>query len=147
MTPSDSKMASGVTFESLLGHFGVGLPESLLSHFWVTLILSGFCRLRSTLTAQRSLVTDFRIPARLLKLVGELIERFFPGKFSAGNLAGTFLTHEIKAQEKFGAFFVRKFIAKKYISCQNSLCKSATLMTSELHPHCPPIKTIANAIP
>ena len=38
---SDSKMGSEVTFESLLGHFGVGLPESLLSHFWVTLILSG----------------------------------------------------------------------------------------------------------
>ena len=33
-------MGSGVTFESCLGHFGVGLTESLLSHFWVTLILS-----------------------------------------------------------------------------------------------------------
>ena len=48
VTPSDSKwlkndpkMGSGVTFESILGHFGVGLPESLLSHFWVTLILYG----------------------------------------------------------------------------------------------------------
>ena len=30
-------MGSEVTFESLLGHFGVGQPESLLSHFWVTL--------------------------------------------------------------------------------------------------------------
>ena len=39
---NDSKMGSGVTFESILGHFGVGLPESLLSHFWVTLILSVF---------------------------------------------------------------------------------------------------------
>ena len=39
---SDSKMGSGVTFEPILGHFGVGLPESLLNHFWVTLILSGF---------------------------------------------------------------------------------------------------------
>ena len=32
-------MGSGVTFESLLGHFGVGLPESLLGHFnsfWVS---------------------------------------------------------------------------------------------------------------
>ena len=30
----DSKMGSGVTFGgSLLGHFGVGLPESLLGHF------------------------------------------------------------------------------------------------------------------
>ena len=27
-------------FESVLGRFGVGLPESFLSHFWVTLILS-----------------------------------------------------------------------------------------------------------
>ena len=35
-------MGSGVTFESILGHFGVGLPESLLSHFSVTLILSVF---------------------------------------------------------------------------------------------------------
>ena len=35
---NDSNMGSGVAFESLLGHFGVGLPESLLSHFWVTLI-------------------------------------------------------------------------------------------------------------
>ena len=26
----------------ILSHFGVGLPESLLSHFWVTLILSVF---------------------------------------------------------------------------------------------------------
>ena len=26
-------MGSGVTFESLLGHFGVGLPESLWGHF------------------------------------------------------------------------------------------------------------------
>ena len=34
---SDSKMRSGVTFESKIGHFGVGLPGSLLSHFWVTL--------------------------------------------------------------------------------------------------------------
>ena len=28
--------------ESLLGHFGVGLAESLLSHFWVTLT-NAFC--------------------------------------------------------------------------------------------------------
>ena len=26
-------MGSRVTFESILGHFGVGLPESLLNHF------------------------------------------------------------------------------------------------------------------
>ena len=32
----------GVTFESILGQFGVGLAESLLSRFWVTLILSVF---------------------------------------------------------------------------------------------------------
>ena len=36
------KVGSGVTFESILGHFGVGLPESLLSRFWVTLVLSVF---------------------------------------------------------------------------------------------------------
>ena len=30
---NDSKMGSRVTFESILGHFGVGLPESLLGHF------------------------------------------------------------------------------------------------------------------
>ena len=28
-------------FESILGHFGVAQPESLLSLFWVTLIVSG----------------------------------------------------------------------------------------------------------
>ena len=39
---NDSKMGSGVTFESILGHFGVGLLESLLSHFRVTLVLSAF---------------------------------------------------------------------------------------------------------
>ena len=38
---NDSKMGSGVTFESILGHFGVGMPESLLSR-WVTLTLSAF---------------------------------------------------------------------------------------------------------
>ena len=36
-------MWSGVTFESILGHFGVGPPESLLSPFWVTLIDYSFC--------------------------------------------------------------------------------------------------------
>ena len=36
---SDSKLGSGVTFEAIEGHFGIGLPESLLSHFWATLIL------------------------------------------------------------------------------------------------------------
>ena len=41
VNPSDSKMRSGVTFESILiGHFGVRLPESFLSHFWVALLLS-----------------------------------------------------------------------------------------------------------
>ena len=39
-------MGSGVTSESISGHFGVTLGlgpwESLLSHFWVTSILSGF---------------------------------------------------------------------------------------------------------
>ena len=35
-------MGSGVTFESSFGHFGVRLPESLLRHFWVTLILFVF---------------------------------------------------------------------------------------------------------
>ena len=35
-------MGSGVTFESILGHFGVTPGWGLLSHFWVTLILSAF---------------------------------------------------------------------------------------------------------
>ena len=48
---NDSKMGSGVTFESLLGHLGVGLHESLLSHSWVTLILSMFCIVRRTPTS------------------------------------------------------------------------------------------------
>ena len=38
---NDSDMGSGVTFELILGHFGVRLPGSLLSHFCVTLILAG----------------------------------------------------------------------------------------------------------
>ena len=41
---NDSTMGSGVTFELLLGHFGVSLLGSLLSHFWVTLTLSVFLR-------------------------------------------------------------------------------------------------------
>ena len=35
-------MGFGVTFESILGHFGVSLPESLLGHFnsfWVSVEL------------------------------------------------------------------------------------------------------------
>ena len=32
---NDSNIGSGVTCESILGHFGVGLPESHLNHFWV----------------------------------------------------------------------------------------------------------------
>ena len=36
---NNSNMGSRVTFEAILGHFGVGLPEPLLSHSWVTLIL------------------------------------------------------------------------------------------------------------
>ena len=50
---SDSPMGSGVTFESIVGHFGVGLPESLLSHFWVFLVC---CVVRSTLTSKSSSV-------------------------------------------------------------------------------------------
>ena len=48
-----TNMGSQVTFESMLGYFGVGLSESLLSHFWVTLILC-LCLARSTLTSDKS---------------------------------------------------------------------------------------------
>ena len=41
-------MGSEVTFESILGHFGVGLPGSLSSHFGSLLFFLCFCRLRST---------------------------------------------------------------------------------------------------
>ena len=43
-----------------MGHFGVGLPESLMSHFRVTLLLSVFlCRDWSTLTSHIRLTSQF----------------------------------------------------------------------------------------
>ena len=61
--------------------------------------------------------------------------------FSQGNLEnfvgnlegifrGFFLTHRTRAQKfrgNFGAFFVRKFVARKKSFVQNSLCRRATL--------------------
>ena len=47
-----------------------------------------------------------------------------------GIFRGFFLTHRTKAQnfgENFGAFFVRKFVARKKSFVQNSLCRRATL--------------------
>ena len=53
-------------FESLSSHSAVGAWESLLSHFWVTLVLSVFLyRVRSTPTsqsqAQKVKSADFRV--------------------------------------------------------------------------------------
>ena len=64
------------------------------------------------------------LPALLQKLVGDLFVSFwfFAGK-SGGNLAGSFWTHKMKAQQKkigehFGAFFVRTVVTQKNLSCQ-----------------------------
>ena len=54
------------------------------------------------------------LPSPLQKLVGDL-------NVWKGHFAGIFRTHKIKAQtfrENFGAFFVRKFVPRKNISCQ-----------------------------
>ena len=88
------------------------------------------CRYRLSLESELIAITntDFILPALLQKLVGEFFFDFSQGNLEnlVGNLEGIFrgffLTHRTKAQnfrENSGAFFVRKFVArKKNLSCK-----------------------------
>ena len=58
-----------------MGHFGVGLPESLLSHFWFTSILSVFMCSHVELPERGHLIASGRLSRNLSgRLSGSAVE-------------------------------------------------------------------------
>ena len=104
---------------------------------FATRIAGRFARINSRESIRRK-KTLFFSPVLLQKLVGDFFDfsqgnlENLVGKF-VGNFPGIFSDPQNKGskisglRENFGAFFVRKFVARKKSFVQNSLCRRATL--------------------